>query len=87
LLLAGDKATANSANTVPLLPSMTRASLIEMTGSALTVTLNRQLTDLPDGSAAVQVTVVVPAGNGVPEGGLQTAVKEAEQLSLAEGVA
>jgi len=48
-----------------------------------TVTLKLQDAVLPEGSVAVQVTVVVPTGKGEPDGGLQTTV--AEQLSEAVG--
>jgi hypothetical protein len=37
-----------------------------------TVTVNEQLALLPDESAAVQVTVVVPTGNAEPDSGEQT---------------
>jgi hypothetical protein len=38
---------------------------------SLTVTVKLQTAELPAPSVAVQVTVVVPRGNAVPDGGLQ----------------
>jgi hypothetical protein len=49
-----------------------------------TVTVKVQLAVLPDSSAAVQVTVVVPTGKVEPEGGTQ-AVDAPRQLSAAVG--
>ena len=48
------------------------------------VTENEQVAVLPDASVAVQVTVVVPTGNGVPEGGTHATVTPG-QLSDATG--
>ena len=48
------------------------------------VTLNEHVAVLPDASVAVQVTVVVPTGNGVPEGGTHATVTPG-QLSVATG--
>jgi hypothetical protein len=53
---------------------------------SITVTVNEQLPGLPDASVAVQVTVVVPAGNDVPEGGTQVAALTPLQLSVAAAV-
>jgi hypothetical protein len=39
---------------------------------SLTVTVNPQLAVLPDASVAVQLTVVVPSGNAVPDAGIHT---------------
>lgn len=47
--------------------------------------LNVQFVVLPDVSVAVQVTVFVPLGKDVPEGGLQLRVTPG-QLSVAVGV-
>jgi hypothetical protein len=52
-------------------------------GFGKTVTSNWQLALLPQASVAVQVTVVVPTGNVLPEGGLQTTVGAGPQLSVA----
>ena len=49
-------------------------------------TVKLQVAVLPDASVAVQVTVVVPTGNGVPEGGTHTTVTPG-QLSVATGLA
>jgi hypothetical protein len=49
----------------------------------ITFTVKRHVAACPDGSVAVQVTVVVPSGKQNPEGGLHTTV--ALQLSLAVG--
>ena len=50
---------------------------------SVTVTVNVQLDELPEGSVAVAVTVVVPIGNELPEAGL----KEIVALSLSVAVA
>jgi hypothetical protein len=50
------------------------------------VTVNVQEALFPDVSVAVQVTVVEPFGNAVPDAGEQTTVAPA-QLSVAVGVA
>ena len=39
---------------------------------SLTVTVNEPAAELPESSVAVQVTVVVPSGKVLPEGGAQT---------------
>jgi hypothetical protein len=52
--------------------------------AATTVTLKVQVLVFPAASVAVQVTVLVPTGKVVPEGGLQTAVTPG-QLSVAVG--
>jgi hypothetical protein len=49
---------------------------------SFTVTVNEQVAVFPDVSVAVAVTVVVPFGNAVPDGGLLTTVTPG-QLSLA----
>ncbi len=51
---------------------------------SLTVTVKLQVDVLPEASVAVQVTVVVPLGKVVPEGGLQVTVAPG-QLSLTVG--
>ena len=51
-----------------------------------TVTVNEQEASLPEASLAVQFTVVVPAGNTQPDGGLQVTVT-LEQRSLAGALA
>jgi hypothetical protein len=48
------------------------------------VKANEQVAVLPDASVAVQVTVVVPTGNGVPDGGTHATVTPG-QLSVATG--
>jgi hypothetical protein len=52
--------------------------------SSMTVTVNEQLPMFDDESVAVQVTVVMPFGNAVPDGGEQTGVSEPSQLSVAD---
>jgi hypothetical protein len=64
-------------NLLPGLPSSSRQTLNA-------VTVNEQVAVLPDASVAVQVTVVVPTGNGVPDGGTQATVTPG-QLSVATG--
>jgi len=51
-----------------------------------TVTWNEQPALLPDSSKAVQVTVVLPTGKQVPDGGLQEMLDIVPQLSVAVGV-
>jgi hypothetical protein len=51
---------------------------------SLTVTVNEQLDELPDGSVAVHVTVVVPTANVDPLAGTHTVVTGA-QLSVTVG--
>jgi hypothetical protein len=53
---------------------------------SITVTVNEQLAGLPEASVAVQVTVVVPAGNDEPEGGTHVAALTPAQLSVAVAV-
>jgi hypothetical protein len=55
-------------------------------GGGLTVILKVQLVLLPAASLAVQVTVFVPFGNVLPEGGLQKTDGFGVQLSPAIGV-
>ena len=50
-----------------------------------TVTVNEHESMLPDASATVQVTVVVPAGKKDPDAGVQTGVPTSEQSSEAVG--
>src|SRR5437879_12664462 len=56
----------------------------------LTMTVCVQVDELPQESVAVHVMVVVPAGNGFPNGALSlrvgTGVTEPSQLSVAVGV-
>ena len=52
---------------------------------SLTVTVNEQLAVLPDASLTVQLTVVTPFGNAVPDAGSQVGVPTPEQLSVAVG--
>jgi hypothetical protein len=52
-------------------------------GVRFTVTVNVQTAVFPDGSVAVQVTVVVPGGKADPDAGEQATVTL--QLSLAAG--
>ena len=51
-----------------------------------TTTENEQVAVLPDESATVHVTVVVPVGNAPPDGGVQMTAPSPGQLSLAVGV-
>jgi hypothetical protein len=51
-----------------------------------TMTVKEQLPILPELSVAVQVTVVIPLGNAVPEAGVQVGVIVPSQLSLAVAV-
>jgi hypothetical protein len=52
---------------------------------SLTVIVNEQLAVLPDESATLQVTVVVPFGKNEPEAGEQTGVPTPGQLSETVG--
>jgi len=54
--------------------------------SSITVTVNEQLPVFDDVSVAVQVTVVMPRGKVVPEGGVQVGVIAPSQLSKAVAV-
>src|SRR5437763_472906 len=54
--------------------------------SGFTVTWNVQVAELPQLSLAVQVTIVVPIGNVLPEGGLQTTVGVASHPPEAAGL-
>ena len=51
----------------------------------MTVTVNEQVAGLLAASCTVQVTVVMPLGNAVPEAGEQEGVPTPEQLSLTVG--
>ena len=51
----------------------------------VSVTVKLQAPVLEDRSVAVQLTVVVPTGNELPEGGLQVGVGAAPQFSLTVG--
>ena len=53
-------------------------------GVGLMVTVNVQEAVLPDASVAVAVTVVMPTGNTLPDGGTDTTVTPG-QLSVAVG--
>jgi hypothetical protein len=46
-------------------------SLSSWSATSKVVTVNEQVAVLPEASVAVQVTVVVPVGKQVPEGGAQ----------------
>src|SRR5712692_7738463 len=50
---------------------------------SLTVTVNEQLAGLLDASVTLQVTVVTPFWNVVPDAGVQTGVPTPGQLSVA----
>src|SRR5262245_9870225 len=52
-------------------------------GVSTTVTVKVQLVALPQGSVAVQVTILIPTGKVEAEGGLQSTVLSPEQLSVA----
>ena len=52
----------------------------------VTVTVNEQLLELFEASITEQLTVVVPAGKQVPEGGLQAGAPTPGQLSLTAGL-
>jgi hypothetical protein len=54
---------------------------------SLIVTVNEQLAGLPDASLTVQLTVVVPFGKAVPDGGEQDGEPTPEQLSDTVGAA
>ena len=54
---------------------------------SVTTTVKLQLADCPDWSVAVQVSVVVPIGKAVPDGGLQTAVAGQSSENVGENVA
>ena len=60
-------------------------ALIEQDGPPITVTVKVQLLWLPQSSVAVQVTVVTPTGNTLPEGGTQTTVGVESHVSLTVG--
>jgi hypothetical protein len=49
-----------------------------------TVTVNEQEAVFPAASVAVQLTVVVPTGKGLPEGGVQVTLTGPGQLSVAD---
>jgi hypothetical protein len=59
--------------------------LSSCTQRSKTVTLNVHVAVLPDVSVAVQVTVVVPSGKQLPDGGVQVTTTPG-QLSVADGV-
>jgi hypothetical protein len=61
---------------------MLAGQAIEGACVSFTVTVNVQLALFPDVSVATAVTVVVPFGNAVPEGGLTASVTPG-QLSVA----
>jgi hypothetical protein len=52
---------------------------------SLTVTLNKQLAELPDASDTVQWTGVVPIGKVEPDAGIQTGAPTPGQLSPTAG--
>jgi hypothetical protein len=56
------------------------------TSKIVTVMVNEQVAVFPEASVAVQVTIVVPDGKLLPDGGVQTAVTPG-QLSLTVGAA
>ena len=47
------------------------------------VTVKLHVEEFPDASVAVEVTVVMPSGKVLPEGGDETIVTGPEQLSVA----
>ena len=53
--------------------------------SVFTVTVNAQVLRLAQASVAVQVTVVVPAGNKLPDAGEQVTATLGSALSVAVG--
>jgi hypothetical protein len=53
---------------------------------SLTVTVNEHEPRLPEASVALQVTVVTPAENMLPEAGAQLTEPTPGQLSVAVGV-
>ena len=66
------------------LPTVISAGQVATGASvSLTVILNEQVSALPAGSVAIQVTVVVPTGNVEPEGGLQD-IEVSAQLSVTD---
>ena len=56
---------------------------IEHVGFGTTVTVKLHCPRLPHPSTAAQVTVVVPTGNAVPDGGVQVTCTGPAQLSVA----
>jgi hypothetical protein len=54
--------------------------------SAFTVTMNVQVLRLVQSSVAVQVTIVVPTGNKLPDAGIQATETLGSALSVAVGV-
>src|SRR5206468_3539429 len=56
---------------------------IEHVGFGTTVTVKLHCCRLPHGSTAVQVTVVIPTGNTLPDGGVQVTGTGPAQLSVA----
>lgn len=61
---------------------MVAGQLIAGSSLSVTVTVNVQVEELPAASVAVDVIVVVPIGNNVPEAGIERT--DAEQLSVEE---
>jgi hypothetical protein len=57
--------------------------VIEGACVSLIVTVNEQPAGLPDASLTVQLTVVVPFANVVPDAGVQAGVPTPGQLSVA----
>ena len=53
---------------------------------SVTVTVKLQLAESPDWSVTVQVSVVVPSGNAVPDGGTQTTLGEQSSENVGENV-
>ena len=62
---------------------MSAGQVITGVSVSLTVTINVQVSALPAGSVAIQVTVVVPTGNTEPEAGLQD-IEAPAQLSVTD---
>ena len=65
------------------------ATIEAITGAtvSVTATVKLQLADCPDWSVTVQVSVVVPIGNAVPDGGSHTAVAGQSSENVGENVA
>jgi hypothetical protein len=65
------------------------ATIDAITGAtvSVTATVKLQLADCPDWSVTVQVSVVVPIGNAVPDGGAQTTVVGQSSENVGENVA
>ena len=78
-------ATTHGSLIVAVLAVMLAGHVIAGGCVSLTVTVNAQLAVLPEESATLQVTVVVPFGKNIPEAGAQVGAPTLGQLSLTVG--